>query len=101
MDEDRHCATGFLGSRGAHCASPFIVGLGRSGTTLRRLMLDSHPALAIPPETHFAPEVIRMCRRQRPSAEELADHLAGLRRWGDFGIGRDEILERSACRQVP
>jgi Sulfotransferase family len=74
--------------------APFIVGLGRSGTTLLRLMLDSHPALAIPPETHFAPEVIRMCRRQRPSAEELADHLAGLRRWGDFGIGRDEILER-------
>jgi hypothetical protein len=71
-----------------------VVGLGRSGTTLLRLMLDSHPALAIPPETHFAPEVIRMCRKQRPSAEELADHLAGLRRWGDFGIDRDEILER-------
>ena len=29
----------------------FIVGMPRSGTTLLRLMLDAHPALAIPPET--------------------------------------------------
>ena len=32
---------------------PFIVGCGRSGTTLVRAMLDSHPELAIPPETKF------------------------------------------------
>ena len=49
------------GSRRARPA-PFIVGVGRSGTTLLRLMLDSHPELAIPPETGFAPEVVRACR---------------------------------------
>jgi hypothetical protein len=32
---------------------PFIVGKGRSGTTLVRAMLTSHPRMAIPPETHF------------------------------------------------
>jgi hypothetical protein len=32
---------------------PIIVGVARSGTTLFRLMLDAHPALAIPPETGF------------------------------------------------
>ena len=32
---------------------PFIVGSGRSGTTLLRLMLEQHPALAIPPESYF------------------------------------------------
>ena len=74
--------------------APFVVGLGRSGTTLLRLMLDSHPELAIPPETHFAPAVIRMYRKGSPSASELADYLAGLRRWGDFGIERPEMLER-------
>ncbi len=37
---------------------PFIVGVGRSGTTMLRLMLDAHPDLAIPPETHFVPELI-------------------------------------------
>ncbi|MGH2792383.1 MAG: sulfotransferase family protein [Actinomycetota bacterium] len=31
----------------------FIVGKGRSGTTLVRAMLTSHPRMAIPPETHF------------------------------------------------
>ena len=38
--------------------APFIVGVGRSGTTLLRLMLDAHPNLAIPPETVFVPELI-------------------------------------------
>ena len=32
---------------------PIIVGSPRSGTTLLRFMLDSHPLIAIPPETGF------------------------------------------------
>lgn len=31
----------------------FIVGCPRSGTTLLRWMLDSHPSIAVTPETHF------------------------------------------------
>lgn len=31
---------------------PFIVGRGRSGTTLLRAMFDSHPDMAVPPESH-------------------------------------------------
>lgn len=31
----------------------FIVGSGRSGTTLLRLMLDAHPNISCGPETHF------------------------------------------------
>lgn len=42
--------------------SPFVVGVGRCGTTLLRLMIDAHPDLAVPPETHFIPRVIRACR---------------------------------------
>jgi hypothetical protein len=34
-------------------AFPFVVGSGRSGTTLLRLMLEQHPELAIPPESYF------------------------------------------------
>ena len=34
-------------------AFPFVVGCGRSGTTMLRLMLDSHPELAIPTESYF------------------------------------------------
>src|SRR6185437_10887754 len=35
------------------CPMTIIVGSPRSGTTLLRLMLDSHPELTIPPETGF------------------------------------------------
>lgn len=31
----------------------FIVGLGRSGTTLLSVMLDAHSQFAIPYESHF------------------------------------------------
>lgn len=31
----------------------FIVGIGRSGTTLLRLMLNSHPNISVPYESHF------------------------------------------------
>ncbi len=37
----------------------FIVGCARSGTTLLRLMLDSHPKIAIPAESHFIIDMIR------------------------------------------
>ncbi len=36
-----------------HQPMPIIIGAPRSGTTLLRFMLDSHPELAIPPETGF------------------------------------------------
>jgi len=32
---------------------PFVVGCGRSGTTLLRALLDAHPLLAVAPESHF------------------------------------------------
>jgi hypothetical protein len=38
---------------------PFIVGCGRSGTTLLRAMLDAHPDLAVPDEAGF---VVRYAR---------------------------------------
>ena len=38
---------------------PFVVGMNRSGTTLLRMMLDAHPDLTIPPETHFVPDLIQ------------------------------------------
>ena len=37
----------------------FIVGCGRSGTTLVRMMLNTHPELAIPTESHFIYELAR------------------------------------------
>jgi hypothetical protein len=74
--------------------APFIVCHPRSGSTLLRLMLDSHPDVAIPPETHF-------CRLFDTRAVEgplsgwnrQIIHAAITRspRWSDFGLDADEL----------
>jgi hypothetical protein len=37
---------------------PFLIGSGRAGTTLLRAMLDSHPRMAVPPETYLITELL-------------------------------------------
>src|SRR5215210_1328508 len=66
--------------------APFICGATRSGTTLLRLMLDAHPEMAIPSETHFVPDVIVRCIEGPVTADELAGVVTGHARWGDFGV---------------
>lgn len=79
---------------------PFVVGVGRSGTTLMRMMLDSHPALAIPPETHFVPELIRSCRSWRASPDRVLKSITESRRWGDFDLDQDALLARFKALDV-
>ncbi len=74
--------------------APFVVGVGRSGTTLMRMMLDSHPELAIPPETHFVPELIGTCRGWRSSPAKALRTITESRRWGDFDLDSEELLSR-------
>jgi hypothetical protein len=78
---------------------PFLTGCERSGTTLLRAMLDAHPDLAIPDESHFVPRLAarravlelgagldldRLCRFLRCSP--------GFRRWGlDQGAVEDSL----------
>lgn len=50
---------------------PFVVGVARSGTTLLRLMLDAHPELAIPHETHFLPAALQEPAASRERFFEL------------------------------
>jgi hypothetical protein len=74
--------------------APFIVGVNRSGTTLLRLMLDSHPDLTIPPETHFVPEMIRLARRDNTTRKRLLRAATDHPRWGDFGLDEQVLLGR-------
>jgi sulfotransferase family protein len=71
--------------------APFVIGMTRSGTTLLRLMLDSHPELTIPPETHFVPDVIKAFNDGRDSPEEFVAVMAASRRWADFGIPAEQL----------
>ncbi len=62
----------------------FVVGCGRSGTTLLRAMLDSHPALAVPPESWFVATLGRRYERRFDRDRFEVDLLAHGRfaRWG-------------------
>jgi len=63
--------------------APFIVGVARSGTTLLRLMLDAHPHLAIPGETHFLAPLLK----QPPSSkEEFLQELTGAETWENMAL---------------
>src|SRR6266545_1616703 len=53
----------------------FVVGCGRSGTTMLRLMLDAHPELAIPGESHFIPPLWSARRRYLRGGRLDADLL--------------------------
>jgi Sulfotransferase family len=73
---------------------PFVVGMNRSGTTLLRMMLDAHPQLTIPPETHFVPALIKACRQPGATPETALAAMKSAREWGDFGFSDAEMLER-------
>ena len=77
--------------------APFIVGVPRSGTTLLRLMLDAHPALAIPTETHFGPELIAACRGGGLDRDGVVELIAGHNRWQTFELDRSSIRDRLAA----
>jgi hypothetical protein len=78
----------------ARLPAPFVVGVNRSGTTLLRMMLDAHPQLTVPPETHFLPELIDVADAGNPTPEALLATITGQREWGDFGLSEEELLER-------
>ena len=81
---------------------PVIVGAARSGTTLLRMMLDSHPLLAIPPETHFLPALralqtrhdLKSAEHSETLKEEFFRVLTGSLNWKEFG------LEEAALREA-
>ena len=59
-------------------------------------MLDAHPELTIPPETHFVPPLIQASGKLRFNPERAARWIVEdrHRRWGDFGLDADELLRR-------
>jgi hypothetical protein len=74
--------------------APFICGVTRSGTTLLRLMLDTHPEVAIPGETHWVPRLIKRMERRKLTAHEAADFVVNHKRWGDFHLDAETLRER-------
>jgi hypothetical protein len=71
--------------------APFIVGTGRCGSTLLRLMLDANSRLAIPPETNFVAAGRAFALGGAMSAAEA---LVEGPPWGDFNLSADEFVDR-------
>jgi len=77
---------------------PIIVGSPRSGTTLLRMMLDAHSAIAIPPETGF----LLVGRDWTASGDELRElfvravtsYPPDAPAWNDFHLSADEFRSR-------
>lgn len=76
---------------------PFFVGCGRSGTTLLRVMFDSHPDMAIPHESYFVVSFgrnhRRYERRQGFDLERFLDDLLRHRWFTRWGLGTEEVRE--------
>lgn len=66
----------------------FVVGAQRSGTTLLRLLLDSHPRLALGPETAFLKHVAE-------GAARMEEHHSS-RRTETFDVSRDAAEQELA-----
>lgn len=80
---------------------PMIVGVPRSGTTLLRFMLDSHPLLAIPPETGFVVWASRLRPTRWMQGATTREALFRIVTrlpfksgpWQDFGLTAEEFRE--------
>ncbi len=74
---------------------PIIVGAPRSGTTLLRFMLDSHPQVAIPPETGFLAHRYQFKSEgnnlRREFFETITNYPPEMPGWVDFQIPADNF----------
>jgi len=84
----------FRKSGGSRPPAPFVVGVGRSGTTLLRLMLDAHSELAMPPETGFLPDLIKAARPDDATVDDLVHAVTSHRKWGDFPLDEADLRGR-------
>ncbi|MGH2753617.1 MAG: sulfotransferase family protein [Actinomycetota bacterium] len=81
----------------------FVVGSPRSGTSLLRVMLDGHPRLAVPPESHFivglAPRLLRKVRGST-SLHKTLDDILGHERFQLWGLDVSDVRDR-VLRSAP
>jgi hypothetical protein len=77
---------------------PFVVGCGRSGTTLLRAMLDSHPSLVIPFESRFIPALLDRAADVRIDGvldpDRLVDVLQEDEHFRSWDLSADDVRAR-------
>jgi len=90
---------------GENSAPFFIVGSGRSGSTLLRLMLCAHSKVAVPPETYFiSPLIEQLPITQRLDEKQVSlaiDIITNHYRWPDMGMTIDYLVATAANLRAP
>ena len=80
----------------------FIVGTGRSGTTLLRLILNGHSRIQIPPETWFIEPLVAAVPISGPLSDEQIEIAIAIitkhRRWEDMNFDSAEFA--AAIRNI-
>ena len=83
----------------------FIVGSGRSGTTLLRMMLCSHSRISIPPETWYLIPLLERFSIDRPlnaaEIESAASIITSHYRWPDLKLDAQEFRRELSQLTVP
>ncbi len=77
----------------------FVLGVRRSGTTLLRVMLDRNPALAVPDESYFVPQLAR----RHPGSVDIDAFVDDLRRLptlAEWGLSPDAVAVRLRPRMT-
>jgi hypothetical protein len=83
----------------------FIIGSGRSGTTLLRLILSGHSRLHIPPETWFIQPLVQelplTAILDATQVERAVDIITHNYRWPDMEIAADDLRRWAATLHSP
>lgn len=83
----------------------FIIGAGRSGTTLLRLILVGHSRLHIPPETWFLRPLVRdfplTGALTQQQVERAIETMVRHERWPDMNLAAEELRRRAAALAQP
>ena len=80
----------------------FIVGSGRSGSTLLRIILAAHPSVCIPPETHFILPLVKSLPVGRPlTPVQIGDAVRIVTehyRWPDLELPAEDLAREFGGR---
>lgn len=83
----------------------FVVGCGRSGSTLLRLILSRHSRLAIPPETKFYLDLVKELPLNQPLSEDqvlrACDLITAREQWSDFKLSAAEFRSEATALKSP
>ena len=75
----------------------FIIGTQRGGTTLLRLMLNSHPQVGVPPESHFLLPIVQRFGQKKQldkrDQEEIYHLILNEGRFDTWNINQHDLLK--------